>query len=281
MRKPTAILSLFFVAVIWASTFPIIKLSLQYISSWGFVALRFLTGFFILSIFFARKLKMDRETLFSGAMLGIVLFAGYFFQTLGLQYTSATHSGFIVGLYLVFTPFFAFFVIKEKISVKSGVAVLLSLTGLYFLSNMEKGMNIGDFITLLCAVFYALQIVLVAKYTKMYDPTSLTLVEIGMVAIMGMGGWGLEKFYCQCTPILIFGILFTGILATAVGILLQTHAQKVVPPTHAAVIFTMEPVLAGVFSYLILGETLGSRGIIGAILVLLGMLLVALDKSRS
>ncbi|OYT59232.1 EamA family transporter, partial [Euryarchaeota archaeon ex4484_178] len=96
MQKPTAILSLFFVAVIWASTFPIIKLSLQYISSWGFVALRFLTGFFILSIFFARKLKMDRETLFSGAMLGIVLFAGYFFQTLGLQYTSATHSGFIV-----------------------------------------------------------------------------------------------------------------------------------------------------------------------------------------
>ena len=280
MQKATAIISLFLVSVVWGATFPLVKGSLDFISPLGFISLRFLLAFLILSIFFAKNLKGNREILVPGFILGLFLFLGYLFQTVGLKYTSSSHSGFITGLYVVFTPLFAVLMIKEKISIKVAVAVLLSLVGLYLLSNMSGGMNFGDFLTLLCAISYAIQVVLVAKYSRIYDPTSLTIIELAFVFLLSTAGWAWEGLPYQVNAFMIFGVIFTGIFATALAILAQTHAQRVIPSSHAAVIYTTEPVFAGIFSYLLLGETLGLKGIIGAALILLGMLLVALDKSH-
>ncbi|OYT60746.1 EamA family transporter [Euryarchaeota archaeon ex4484_178] len=281
MRKLSAIISLFLVSVVWGATFPLVKGSLDFITPLGFIALRFLLAFALLSIFFAKSLKGNKELLFPGFVLGLFLFLGYFFQTVGLKYTSSSHSGFITGLYVVFTPIFAVLMIKEKLSLKVIIAVFLSLIGLYLLSNMSGGMNFGDFLTLLCAISYAIQVVLVAKYSRMYNPTSLTIIELAFVFLLSTGGWAWEGFYYQMNSFMLFGVIFTGVFATALAILAQTHAQRVIPSSHAAVIYTTEPVFAGIFSYLLLGETLGTNGIIGAALILFGMLLVALDKSGS
>jgi len=280
MQKTTAIISLFLVSVVWGATFPVVKNSLDFITPLGFITLRFLLAFVLLALFFLRSMKRDRNLIIPGFVLGLFLFLGYFFQTMGLKYTTSSHSGFITGLYVVFTPIFAVLIIREKISLKVIIAVLLSLTGLYLLSNIEGGMNFGDFLTLLCAISYAIQVVLVTKYSRMYDPTSLTVVELAFVFLLSAGGWAWEGFYYEINGIMLFGVIFTGIFATALAILAQTHAQRVIPSSHAAVIYTTEPVFAGIFSYILLGETMGLRGIVGAALILLGMLLVALDKSH-
>ncbi len=280
MRRATAIISLFLVSVVWGATFPLVKASLDYITPLGFITLRFLLGFLILAVFLSKYLKGSREALIPGIILSIFLFLGYFFQTVGLKYTTSSHSGFITGLYVVFTPIFAIFLIREKITMKVATAVILALIGLYLLSNMGGGINFGDFLTLLCAIAYAIQVVLVAKYSRLHNPTTLTLIELAFVFLFSTGGWAMEGFRVQWNWIMIFGVIFTGIFATAIAILAQTHAQRVIPSSHAAIIYTTEPVFAGIFSYLFLGETLGTKGLIGAALILLGMLLVALDKSQ-
>ncbi len=280
MRKSTAFISLFLVSVVWGATFPLVKASLDYITPLGFITLRFLLGFLILAVFLFKYLRGSRDALLPGIILSIFLFLGYLFQTVGLKYTTSSHSGFITGLYVVFTPIFAIFIIKERISAKVAAAVVLALLGLYLLSNMSGGVNFGDFLTLLCAIAYAIQVVLVAKYSRLHNPTTLTLIELAFVFLFSTGGWAMEGFYVEWNWIMIFGVIFTGIFATAIAILAQTHAQRVIPSSHAAIIYTTEPVFAGIFSYIFLGETLGMRGMIGAGLILLGMLLVALDKSH-
>ncbi len=281
MRRVTAIISLFLVSVVWGATFPLVKASLEYITPMGFITLRFLLGFALLALFLLKNLRVKREELLPGLVLSIFLFLGYMFQTIGLKYTSSSHSGFITGLYVVFTPIFAIFLLKEKISLKVAAAILLSLLGLYLLSNMSGGMNFGDFLTLLCAIAYAVQVVLVAKYSRLHDPTELTIIELGFVTLFSTGGWGLEGFEIEWSPLMLFGVIFTGIFATGIAILAQTHSQRVLPSSQAAIIYTTEPVFAGIFSYILLGEGLTTRGMVGAILILLGMLLVALDRSHS
>ncbi len=281
MRRLTAIISLFLVSVVWGATFPLVKASLEYITPMGFITLRFLLGFALLALFLLKSLRVKKDELLPGLVLSIFLFLGYMFQTIGLKYTSSSHSGFITGLYVVFTPIFAIFLLKEKISLKVATAILLSLLGLYLLSNMSGGMNFGDFLTLLCAIAYAVQVVLVAKYSRLHDPTELTIIELGFVALFSAGGWGLEGFQIEWSPLMLFGVIFTGIFATGIAILVQTHSQRVLPSSQAAIIYTTEPVFAGIFSYILLGEGLTTRGMVGAILILLGMLLVALDRSPS
>ena len=280
MRRLTAIISLFLVSVVWGATFPLVKASLDYISPLGFIALRFLLGFGILAIFLFKDLKNSKDALIPGLILSVFLFLGYFFQTVGLKYTTSSHSGFITGLYVVFTPLFAVLMLKEKITTKVSIAVILALIGLYLLSNISGGINFGDFLTLLCAIAYAIQVVLVAKYSRMYNPNTLTIIELAFVFLFSIGGWGIEGFSIHWNLLMIFGVAFTGIFATALAILVQTHAQRVLLSSHAAIIYTTEPVFAGIFSYLFLGESLNAKGFIGAALILLGMLLVALDKSR-
>ncbi len=281
MRKSHAFISLFLVSVVWGATFPLVKESLNYITAFGFLSLRFLLALGILSVFFIKNLRADKNEINAGVILGIFLFLGYFFQTLGLKYTTSSHSGFITGLYVVFTPIFAVVLLKEHLNVKVISAVILALVGLYFLSGMSGSINFGDFLTLICAIAYAVQVVLVAKYSRMHNPTNLTIIELAMVFLLSTAGWSVEGFRMNLSLLMVFGVIFTGIFATAIGILVQTHAQRVIASSHAAVIYTIEPVFAGIFSYIFLNETMGYSGMMGAGLILLGMLLVAFDRETT
>ena len=280
MRSSLALFILFLVAVIWGLTFPILKISLQFISPMGFISLRFFLAFLLLLIIFREKRENMKAALKAGFIIGIFLFLGHLFQTVGLKYTTASHAGFITGLYVVFTPIFAWMFLRERISVKIILAVIISTFGLYLLSNYEGKPNIGDFLTLLGAIAYALQVVSVGKYSRIYDPSAITVVELGTVFLFSTAGWGVEGLPISLTPPLILGVLFVGIVATALAILMQTHAQKLVAASQAVIFYTAEPVFAGIFSYFLLGETLSISGMVGAFLILLGMLLVSLDRSH-
>jgi len=271
------IIGLISVSIIWGGTFPLVKVSLDYISPFGFLALRFLIASLLLILIYFKNLRENRVAINASFVLGIFLFLGYAFQTVGLKYTTSSNAGFITGLYVVFTPIFAYFIVKERITWKVIIALLLSTMGLYFISGMSR-FNVGDGLELLCAIAYGVHVSLIGKYSREYDAATLTIMQLFFVFLFSSIFWGSEGFKMIPSPLLAFGVLFTAVFASAIGILVQVHSQKHISPSRAAVIFTTEPVFAGIFSYIFLGEHPGIIGIIGALLILFAMLLAASEK---
>ncbi len=277
MENLKYVIGLISVSLIWGATFPLVKVSLDYISPIGFLSLRFLLAFAILLGIYFRRIMKHRDAIKASMILGIFLFMGYAFQTVGLKYTTSSNAGFITGLYVVFTPIFSHFTVKERIGKRVVLALLLSLSGLYLLSGIS-GFNIGDILELFCAVAYGVHVALIGKFSREKDAVTLTMMQLFFVFLLSSAWWAGEGPKINPVPVLLFGIVFTGIFASAIGILVQVHAQKHIPPSRAAIIFTTEPAFAGVFSYAFLGEGFSWLGIIGAVLILIAMLLVALEK---
>ncbi len=271
------VVGLISVSLIWGATFPLVKVSLNYISPIGFLSLRFLLAFAILLAIYFRRIMKHKDAINASLILGIFLFLGYAFQTIGLKYTTSSNAGFITGLYVVFTPIFSHFTVKERIGKRVIIALLLSLSGLYLLSGIN-GFSTGDILELFCAVAYGVHVALIGKFSREKDAVTLTMMQLFFVFLFSSLWWAGEGPAINPVPILLFGIVFTGIFASAIGILVQVHAQKHIPPSKAAVIFTTEPAFAGVFSYMFLGEGFTVFGIIGAVLILIAMFLVALEK---
>ncbi len=272
-------ISLMIVSVIWGATFPLVKVSLNYISPMGFLSLRFFLATFLLFIIYYRRILKNKSSFYPSFILGIFLFLGYAFQTIGLKYTTSSNAGFITGLYVVFTPIFSYFIVGEKITGKIITALLLSVIGLYLLSGMH-GLNTGDLLELLCAVSYGAHVALIGKFSKESDAPTLTMLQLFFVFVFSSVWWTSERFPIIFSPLLLFGIIFTAIFASAIGILVQVHAQRVVSPAKAAIIFTTEPAFAGVFSYIFLNETFGMMRIMGAFIIIIAMLLSISERAR-
>jgi drug/metabolite transporter (DMT)-like permease len=218
--------------------------------------------------------------------MGSFLAAGYVFQTLGLERTSASNAGFITGLFVVLTPLLEALFFRRWIGSAAAAGVVLAFAGLFLLSGGaavvqgNAGSRLaGDFLVLLCALSFALHILVTARYAGNEDPIVLTAVQLGVVALLcGLltaGAWLLEIGPPPAWPreqevLLALGI--TAIFASALGFYAQTYAQAYSPATRTAVILTMEPVFAGLFAYAFAGERLGVPGWLGAGLILAGML---------
>ena len=272
-------ISLLLVSIIWGATFPLVKVSLYYISPMGFLTLRFLLASLIILAVYFRKIFKNLNALKASLILGVFLFLGYAFQTVGLKFTTSSNAGFITGLYVVFTPLFSHFIVREKLTGRIITALFLAVMGLYLLSGIH-GLNFGDFLELLCAIAYGVHVSLIGKFSKEYDASSLTMLQLFFVFLFSSFLWTYEGFNFNLTPILIFGIIFTGIFASALGIFVQVKAQRKIPPARAAIIFTTEPVFAGIFSWIFLGEIFDYLRIMGASLIILAMLLSVSEKVR-
>lgn len=281
-RQYRADLLLILVVAIWGSTFSIMKIILIDIDPYYFITLRFMVAFISLLLVFHNRLKyLTWSGLRKGFILGLWLLGGYAFQIVGLQYTTASRSGFITGLAVVLVPFLALVILKEVPGLMNWLGVLLAIAGLFLLTGTGgKAINYGDYLTLLCAVSFAMQIVLLSKYLKGEDPAVLTLVQMGVVA---GGAFLITLFTSSFRPITVETagvVVYTGLLATAFAFFIQSYAQQFTSPTHAGLIFTMEPIFGALFSFLILGELIGTGGIIGGLLIISGMLLAELKDRK-
>lgn len=264
--------------MIWGGTFPLIKIALQDTSPYVFLSLRFLIATTILSAIFRKKVaSTSKEALQAGFLIGAFIFVGYATQTVGLKYTTASKSGFITGLYVVFTPILSYLILRTSLPRKRILAVLLALTGLFLLSEIDPiglSMNYGDFLTLLCAIAYAFSVVLIGKYTKEFEPSVLAVTQTLMTWILCMLTWALfDPFLFPTSRIAWVAILITAVFATALAFVAQNYAQKHTTATKAAIIFTAEPIFALIFSSATLGETLSQKVILGAALIITGMIL--------
>jgi drug/metabolite transporter (DMT)-like permease len=283
-NRQWADLSLLLVTMMWGVTFIIVKQATQDLPPYPFLAMRFAIAFLCLLPFvIVQKSNISKATLFKGFVVGIFLFSGYAWQTIGLQYTSASNAGFITGLSVVFVP--AIVALTTRKLPKRGliVGIFSALIGLAFLSlGNQLKLNKGDLMVLVCAISFALQIFLVGRYAPHTNAIVLAATQILTVSLLS----ALFAVFTPQPPIHMnltvwLALLITAIPATSLAFLLQTKMQQFTSPTHTALIFSMEPVFSAISAYLLAGEVLTWRGILGAGLMLGGMLLAEFTGSES
>lgn len=277
-------LVLVFVTLIWGTTFIIVKNAVKLLPVYNFLFLRFFIAFLVLALFYFKKLKaIDKRTLVISSAVGIMLFAGYALQTTGLKYTTAAKSGFITGFSVVLVPVLEAVLIKAKPSKSSVIGIIFAVIGLGLLTtNVNFSINFGDLLTLLCAAAFAMQVVLIAKYASSIDTYLFATIQIAVVA--ALSGIFSILFENPTIPLSLDiwpAILITGILATAFALSAQNAMQANTSATHAALIFSLEPVFSAIAAFLIAGEVMSFRAVIGAILMFAGIILSEIpDKDK-
>jgi drug/metabolite transporter (DMT)-like permease len=290
--------ALLLVTLIWGGTFTIVKLSLADVSSMMFIGLRFSIATIILLPFALKKLKLlSGIQLRNGLILGFILFLSFATQTVGLKYTAATRSGFITGSVVLFIPLFQVIIERRKPSGSSMAGAFLVLCGLILLSvkgtslgnlfqEIGSDFNIGDFLTILCAVFYAVYVVYLDMFSREIETTSLVFLQLSTTSVSAfiflliLSYTGIENFYFHLTNNLILSLIYTSILATLITTFLQTKYQKNVTPTMAGIIFSFEPVFAAFIAIMFINESIYGFGIAGCILIFSGLLVSELFKSK-
>jgi len=284
-KRIKADISLIIVAFIWGITFVTVKNAIADMAPYTFIAIRFAIAFIFMSLFCIGIFKeLNKKIFFPGLMLGVFLFGGYAFQTIGLQYTTASNAGFITGLSVVIVPLIYSIINKTLPSKTALLGAFSAAVGVGLLSLKENyTFNPGDFLMLLCAFCFAFHIVFVGCYASKVNTTLLSTIQIGTVALIsGIAGLAFESHLpIRFTTAVWVGLLTTAIPATALAFFVQNTMQKYTTPMHTAVIFSLEPVFAGIAGYFLLGEVLGFRGLLGAALVFLGMVLSELSEIQS
>ncbi|MBO8158574.1 DMT family transporter [Thermosyntropha sp.] len=277
--------SMLFVAFIWGATFVVVKNALADISPFWFLALRFIIAFIVLAFLAFDSIKsINSSTIFYGSVIGFFLFIGFAFQTVGLKYTTSSNAGFITGLSVVLVPVIYSLMYKKIPEFKTCLASLLALIGLFLLSFYTNSFNLnyGDFLVLICSLGFALHIILVDRYSHKHNPVAITGVQILFVGIFSLLiAVFVEPFPHSLTYNAVSAILITSILATDLAFLLQNSMQKHSTPTRFAIILTTEPVFAALTAYLWAGEILSTRGIIGALFILISMFISVLFPTHS
>ncbi len=290
-RRFLADLALLVVTAIWGLTFVMVRDAVHAYPVFAFLATRFalaLVGLLPVLLWRRHHLRSGgrsprlRRQLAAGVLIGVALFAGYAFQTLGLLFTTPAKAGFITGLSVVIVPLLGVICGRERLhpAVIGGVAVALAGLGFLSLSGVRAPMRVnpGDLLVLACAISFAGQIVLVGRFAPRMNALVLTTAQIATVALLSVGislVWEHPAIWPpRGQP--LFAALFTGLLATALAFAVQTAAQRFTTATHAALIFAAEPVFAALGSYLLIGEVLSPSQWLGCGLILAGMLLAEL-----
>ena len=294
-------LALGFCSLIWGATFVVVKEALDQASVFAFLAVRFTLAAALVAVMFRASLRgpwlrgMNAATLRAGAVLGVFLFAGYVFQTAGLERTTPSKAAFITGLYVILVPLLLALFWRRRVNAWVWGGAVAAVVGLYYLtvpagggagdsafSGLLTGINRGDLLVLGCTVAFALHIIYVGRYTPHHSVGALTFLQVAATAVLAMVAVPLLSVAGVETPRftwswqMAFALAVTAFGATALAFALQLWAQRHTSATHAAILFSLEPVFAGVTSYLVLGERLGARGLMGAALILLGILLAEL-----
>jgi len=273
-------LALVGVCAIWGFTFPAIQLALRDIGALTLICLRFGLGALALGLLFrGRAWRLGRGGAGYALVLGALLAAGTVLQTLGLKYTTAPRSAFLTAMYVVIVPLLMPVLERVRPRLTSAAAVVVALGGLYLITDPRlMGINLGDWLTLGCAVAFAFHIVAVSVATPRHDPIALTFWQATIAGLLSLAALPVEGPLLRVTPWTVTAILVTGLLATALAFGVQMWAQRETPATHAAVIFSAEPMFATFFAYLIQGTKLSPTAWAGAALIVCAMLLTQIRR---
>ena len=278
MTRRKADAALVWNSLVWGSTFALVKSALAGISPLKFLALRFTLATLVLSplLWRARK-RWSWKAVRCGVLVGFFLFSGYALQTFGLRLTTAPKSAFLTGLTSLMVPLLASCVYRVRPQVSEVVGVIVATVGLGLmtLEGATGRIGAGDLLTLACALAFAAHIVTLGHFSGEMSFELLSVAQIATAAVLAASLclWT-DTSPIQWRPIVVYGILITGLLATALAFTIQAWAQQFTTSTRTALIYMLEPVFAWITSYLLTGDSLGGRAAAGAGLILGGVVMV-------
>jgi len=274
---------LLLITFFWGVTFPLIKVSLEYISPLPFLALRFSVSTIIILPFVMRNRQFrDRKAMIYGFWAGFYLMLGYVFQTIGLLYTSAGASGLITGLYVVILPLISIVYLKTRVSRIIIISSITAFTGLIIMSTGAFSGALGwfgDILTMMCAFSYAANLAYLSKRAAEFDSYVFSFYQLLMVAVFSALAIPFipgERFVLN--TYVIFTILFTAIFAGVLAIFVTTKAMIYVEPSVAGIIFVGEPIFAALTSVWLIDEHLSLYTIIGGTIMVIAIFIVTLSK---
>ena len=269
------------VTAAWGSTFFMLKGVVERVPVADFLALRFLVAAVALTLLFPTAVRrLTAEERRGGLLLGVVYGGAQVLQTVGLQTTSASVSGFLTGMYVVFTPLLGLVLLRARVAPAVWVATALATVGLAVLSLQGLAVGGGELLTLASAVLYALHIVGLGRWSRSSAALGLTVVQLWTItAVCALGAVPGGLTVPDRTGDWLV-LVHMALVAGALALVVQTWAQAHLAAARAAVIMTMEPVFAGLFAVLFGGEVLGLRVLLGGAMVLAAMYLVELGPRR-
>jgi drug/metabolite transporter (DMT)-like permease len=272
-------LSLVVITIIWGLGFPITEIAINY----GFGANtimvgRFLTASILLTIVYFKRLKnINNELLLYGIITGVFLFLGFYFQTLGNAFTTASKNGFITQLNIVFVPLLYFLFFKKKVDLYNVLSVIIAVIGMFVLAEVGLNVlhiNIGDFYTFICAIMVAFNVVTGSFFQKKYDfdPALFVLINIYTAMVFSV----IAMILFEEVPILtmnnVWPLVFLGVLNTALGFLVQSYTLKISIPTRVSLIVALESVFSAIGSVILLQEVLGVSVLFGGSLIIFAVI---------
>nr|WP_276318804.1 DMT family transporter [Marinitoga lauensis] len=256
------------------STFPIQKIGLSNVNPLTYVFLRFL-----IATIFSFLLFKKGNFLYS-FILGLVLSIGYITQIVGIKFTTATKAGFITSQYIILIPLFAYIIDREKINKYQGAGFVFSIIGSYFLSGGIYGFNFGDLLMLICAISFALHIVLITKFSKKINEKDLLTYQFLTVTIISFLTSIIFKVPMNINIFSFITIVYSAFIGSIVVIYLQLKHQKNIGSNLTAILFLAQPIFSAILSLLLLNETFTTKQIFGAIILLFGIVVANLNKKN-
>jgi drug/metabolite transporter (DMT)-like permease len=285
VNRRRADLGLLLNTVVWGATFVLVKSALSDISPLLFLAFRFSLAGAALAAIFLRPLRarFTPKTAAAGFLAGVFLFSGFALQTTGLRLTTPPKSAFLTGLTSVMVPLLAMLVYKSKPQISEVAGVVVAVAGLWLmtLQGAIGSIGRGDLLTILCAVGFAAHIVTLGHFSESMPFEVLAVTQVVAAAVLALSFfWWAETPRVVWRPAVIWGILVTGLLATAMAFTIQAWAMQYTTSTRTALIYMFEPVVAWLTSFFWAGEGLSARAGAGAALILLGIVLVEMKPLR-
>ena len=276
-RAESVLLSL---TIFWGSTFVLTKFILENASPFVYCSIRFFIASILFTAFFFRRLlTISKDGIAKGSILGALLFLGFMLQTIGMKFTSASKCAFISGLMVVFTPIFQLIIEHRAPKIGNVIGVVLVAIGLYLLTSPKGSeFNIGDALTLISAVLFSIYTVYLGIYGKECDPTHLTFIQFALTAVLAATAIPfLETPHLHITSGFLMNLAYLAVMPTIVALYLMAKYQKYTTPTRSAIIYSMEPPIAAIFAFFIIGEQIRMMGILGGILILSGLIVSELS----
>ncbi len=268
-------------AAAWGVTYVIVKDSLNDIPASDFLAWRFAAAVLFLALVGPHALRsLTPASLRAGVLVGLPLAAGYVLQTVGLRTTSAAMSGFLTGLFVVFTPLFAACVLRTWLPRRVVAGVAVATAGLAVLCLNTLSVGWGELLTVVGAAAFAMHVLVLARHAEHHQLGGLVLVQLAVVAAVSLLLAAPGGVVVPPTPELWLAVVVTALPCTALAYWLQTWAQRRLSATSTAVVLTGEPLFAGLAAVWLGGEVLGPRVLLGGALIITAMLLVEVAPRR-
>lgn len=269
-KKSIGTLALIATTLIWASSFIILKKTLDTVPVMWVLALRFTGAAVILALFGFRQLKnIDRTCVRYGVGMGVVLAVAYIFQTFGLQYTTPGKNAFLTSTYCVLVPFMCWAIYKKRPDVYNISAAVVCVIGMGLVSlTGDMSLGIGDGLTMLCGIFYAIQIIITDRAVQSRSVLLVSMLEFAAAAAICWVGAAFSGPFPSGAPASAWwSIAYMCAMCTCVCFVLQAFGQRYTPPNTAAIILTLESVFGTVLSMIFYGERISARVAAGFVLI--------------